>query len=116
MTTATAPAPAPTAGPRPVPIEQVARAVAVRFGLTLRDLRSDTRRQTVAEPRHLAMHLARDLTGLSFHAIGVYFGGRDPATVRHACKAAATRLAADPSLAAALAAIRQSWRRPDADG
>ena len=84
--------------------------MAARFGVSLRDLRSATRRQTVAEPRHLAMHLARGLTGLSFHAIGAYFGGRDPATVRHACKAAAARLASDPALAAAVEGLRQRWR------
>ena len=58
------------------------------------------------------MHLARGLTGLSFRAIGAYFGGRDPATVRHACKAAADRLAADPALAAAVEGLRQKWRGP----
>ncbi len=60
------------------------------------------------------MHLARALTGLSFRSIGAYFGGRDPATVRHACRAAAARLAADPALAAALAALRQHLRPPAA--
>ena len=55
------------------------------------------------------MHLARSVTGLSFSAVGAYFGNRDPATVRHACKAAAARLAADPSLAAAAEALRRRW-------
>ena len=101
----------PPCSPRTVPgrpptLDRIARAVAERFGVRVRDLRSDTRRQTIADPRHLAMHLARDLTGLSFRAIGAYFGGRDPATVRHACKAAAARLAADPALAAAAGALR----------
>ena len=91
-------------------VEQVARAVAARFGVTLRDLRSPSRRQAVAGPRHLAMHLARALTGQSFAAVGAYFGGRDPATVRHACRAAAARVAADPALAAAAAAIAGRWR------
>ena len=77
--------------------------MAEKFGLRLRDLRGPTRRAVVAEARHLAMHLARLHTPLSFRAIGDYFGGRDPATVRHACKAAADRLAADPALAAASA-------------
>jgi len=103
---------APETAPTAVPVEQVARAVAGRFGVTLRDLRSDSRRRTLAGPRHLAMHLARDLTGLSFHALGVYFGRRDPASVRHGCKAAEARLAADPALAAALDALRQRWQRP----
>lgn len=103
---------APLASGAPT-LEQVARAVASRFGVTLKDLRSSSRRRNVAEPRHLAMHLARSLTGQSFQAIGKYFGGRDPATVRHACQAAAERLAADPALAAAASALRRTWRGDD---
>jgi chromosomal replication initiator protein len=57
------------------------------------------------------MHLARADTALSFAAIGTYFGGRDPATVRHACRAADVRLASDPALASAAAAIASAWRR-----
>ena len=83
-------------------IEQVARAVASRFGVRVSALRGPGRQASVVEARHLAMQLARLHTGLSFAAIGAYFGGRDPATVRHACKAAAARIAADPSLAAAV--------------
>jgi chromosomal replication initiator protein len=57
------------------------------------------------------MHLARALTDQSFQAIGAYFGGRDPATVRHACKVTADRLAADPALAATAAMLRQRWQK-----
>jgi len=91
-------------------IDPIARAVAQRFGLQVRELRSATRRAGVAGPRHLAMHLARTLTGESFRAIGRYFGRRDPATVRHACRAAAARLAADPALAAAADSLRGRFR------
>lgn len=108
-------------GPAPADLAtlgELARAVATLFGLRLRDLRSASRRQAVAGPRHLAMYLARCHTGLSFLAIGAFFGGRDPATVRHACRAAAARLANDPALAASIAPIRQRWRTvraPDDD-
>ena len=57
------------------------------------------------------MHLARLHTGLSFAAIGAYFGGRDPATVRHACKAAAGRLIANPALASAFEPLLQPSQR-----
>ncbi len=92
-------------------VEAIARAVADRSGLRLRDLRGPTRRAVVAEARHLAMHLARVHTPMSFRAIGAYFGGRDPATVRHACRAAAGRIAADPALAAACSAMARGWGR-----
>ena len=92
-------------------IEMIARAVSTRFGVPLKELRAATRRQTIVEPRHLAMHLARELTGQSFAVIGTYFGGRDKKTVIHACEAAAARQAADPALAAAAEAIAGSLRK-----
>jgi len=103
-------------GPAEAPtIEEVARAVAARFGVRAAGLRSASRRPTLVGPRHLAMLLAREATGLSFAALGAHFGGRDAATVRHACKMAAGRIAADPALAAVAAALRQGWRRDGAD-
>jgi chromosomal replication initiator protein len=82
-----------------VSIESIARSVAARFGVRLALLRGPSRRASVVTARHLAMHLVRTLTGSSFAAIGNYFGDRDPATVRHACRAALERIAADPALA-----------------
>ncbi len=93
-----------------VTIGQVARAVAEHFRVRLGDLRGATRRQTIVAPRHLAIYLARTATGQSYQAIGTYFGRRDPATIRHACRAAAERLAADPALAAAAAALSFRWQ------
>ena len=87
--------------------EKIARAVAERFGVTLRDLRSASRRQALVVPRHLAIHLVRKGTDLSFAAIGNLFGKRDPKTIRHACHAAEERLASDPALAAEIAAIEK---------
>jgi chromosomal replication initiator protein len=93
-----------------VTIEQVARAVAEHFRVRLGDLRGSTRRQTIVAPRHLAISLARTVTGQSYRAIGTYFGHRDSATVRHACRAAAERLAADPALAAVAEVLRRRWQ------
>ncbi len=86
-------------------LDRIARAVADRFGVRLRDLRSSSRRQALVVPRHLAIHLARLHTGLSFASLGAYFGGRDAATIRHACRAASLRLASDPSLASAVSTL-----------
>ena len=97
----------------------IARDVASACRVKVGDLRSDTRRAAVVEARHLAIHLARTFTPLSFRAIGAYFGGRDPATIRHAARVAEARLATDPTLAAVVAALAQGWSRPadrDPDG
>jgi chromosomal replication initiator protein len=91
-------------------IDEIARAVAGYFRVRLGDLRGVTRRRTVVAPRHLAIYLARTLTGRSYRAIGAYFGGRDAATVRHACRATVARLASDPPLLAAATALRRRWQ------
>ena len=85
--------------------ERIARATAERFGVTLRDLRSASRRRALVVPRHLAILLVRRRTDLSFAAIGEFFGKRDAATIRHACDIAEQRLATDPAMAAEVAAI-----------
>ncbi len=85
-------------------VESIARGVAAQLDVRLADLRGPGRGARLAMARHLAIHLAR-VQGVGVAAIGRYFGGRDPATVRHACKAAARRIDADPALAALAAAL-----------
>jgi chromosomal replication initiator protein len=92
-------------------IDSIARIVAAQFGVQLRMLRGPSRRASIVSARHIAMHLARTFTGMSFSAIGAYFGSRDPATVRYACKIVTEHLNADPSLAAAVANLQALWSR-----
>jgi chromosomal replication initiator protein len=49
----------------------------------------------VTWPRQVAIHLARALTGASLQAIGDAFGGRNHATVLHACKRVSQRMGKD---------------------
>jgi chromosomal replication initiator protein len=49
-------------------------------------LKSNTRKKEIVYPRHIAMYLIRELTGMSLPAIGQFFGGRDHTTVMHAIK------------------------------
>jgi chromosomal replication initiator protein len=74
-------------------MKHVAAAIAKQFQQSVADLRGQTRRQSVVQPRNLAMHLCRRLTGSSYASIGRYFGNRDHTTVLHSCRKAATELA-----------------------
>jgi chromosomal replication initiator protein len=67
-------------------LKTIAERAARRFGLTLRDLKSDSRRRTVVAARDNAMLLARRLTSRSLQEIGEYFGNRDHTTVLHSCR------------------------------
>jgi chromosomal replication initiator protein len=93
-------------------IAAVARAIADRLRIRLSILRGPSRRASVVAARHIAMHLARTLAGSSFAAIGTYFGGRDPSSVRYACKMTAVRLATDPIFAASIAGLSEGWQQP----
>ena len=46
-------------------------------------------------PRQVAIHLARAFTDASLNAIGEAFGGRNHATVLHACKRVTERMDLD---------------------
>lgn len=64
-----------------VRISDVEKIVCEVFGVTVADLRSSSRRRSVALPRAIAMYLARRVTKSAYREIGMYFGGRDHSTV-----------------------------------
>jgi chromosomal replication initiator protein len=88
-------------------VDDVKRIVAERFALSTDELVSPTRTARISWPRQLAIHLARELTGSSLQAIGEAFGGRNHATVLHACKRVSERLAEDDNVAHELDSLTQ---------
>ena len=98
-----------------VGIDTITREVAGQFGIRVSLLRGPSRRALVVLARHLAMYLARTFTDSSLAAIGLYFGGRAPASVRHGCKVTALRLKRDPALTAAVATFESRWPRVSTD-
>ena len=81
--TATAVADAPLATPK---IRDIIRLVAAFYGLTELDLVSERRLGHLIKPRHVAMYLAKTLTGKSLPYIGRMFGGRDHTSVLYAVR------------------------------
>ena len=67
-----------------VTISRIQEAVSDRFGMTVAELCSQKRSQSIAYPRQVAMYLSRELTDASLPKIGKEFGGRDHTTVIHA--------------------------------
>ena len=84
-----------TRAPQPVAkvvtLEEILKAVSEYFGVSADQIRSRRRTKQIALARQVAMYLARKLTGSSLAHIGKFFGGRDHATVVHACKTIAQR-------------------------
>jgi chromosomal replication initiation ATPase DnaA len=93
--------------PRRLALDEVTAAVARHFGVTVGGLRSASRQQALVVPRHCAMHLGRELTGLPLRAIAEFFGGRQHSTVLHACQRLEELLADRPDLRHELALVRR---------
>ena len=68
-----------------ITMELIQKKVADYFDIKPSDMKTKKRTRQVAYPRHIAMYLAREMTGLTLPDIGGHFGGRDHSTVIHAC-------------------------------
>jgi len=99
----------------PLPrIADIKRAVAREFNLTVEMLEEPAPRHArrvnthnIAHPRQVAMAFADLLTEHSRVRIGYFFGGRHPATVRHAVQEIARRRPGDAKLRAAMRRINR---------
>jgi chromosomal replication initiator protein len=81
-----------------VSIARIQETVSDRFGLSVAELCSARRSQSVAYPRQVAMYLSRELTDSSLPKIGKEFGGRDHTTVIHATSKIAGMIREDRSV------------------
>ena len=68
-----------------VTIDKVQRAVCDYFNITRDQLLSKTRKRQIVQARQIAMYLSRNLMNCSLSTIGAEIGGKDHATVLHAC-------------------------------
>jgi chromosomal replication initiator protein len=73
-------------------IAAIQEIVAAHFGLTVSDLTGQSRLGQIAWARQLAIHLVREHTDTPLQRIGEAFGGRNHATILHACKRVSDRI------------------------
>ncbi|HUO09563.1 MAG TPA: chromosomal replication initiator protein DnaA [Phycisphaerae bacterium] len=70
----------------PVPTDRIVTCVAEHFSLSPAVLMGSGREKVVATARAIAMHLARQHTGMSYPEIGRAIGGKNHSTVIAACQ------------------------------
>lgn len=66
-------------------IRRIQKVVADFYKISFDDIKSKKRTPNLAIPRQVAMYLCREMTDESFERIGLEFGGKNHATVIHAC-------------------------------
>ena len=91
---------------RLISIEDIQRHVSAHYNIRTNDMFSNRRAAAIARPRQIAMYLAKDLTSLSYPAIGRSFGGRDHTTVMHAVKKIEQLIAEDNTICSDIDLLR----------
>lgn len=101
----------PTTRTRSVAIEDILQAISKYFNVRIADLQSKKRHKSIAFPRQICMHLARNLTNHSLGEIGGYFGGRDHTTVLYADTKIRDQAQADGNLQRTLTEITSTLQK-----
>lgn len=78
-----------------VSMDTVQKTVCDYFGITREDLVSQSRKRQIVQARQIAMYMSRNMINCSLNTIGSELGGRDHATVMHACNQVADLIATD---------------------
>ncbi|MFO7938997.1 MAG: chromosomal replication initiator protein DnaA [Bacteroidales bacterium] len=71
---------------REISVDYIQKVVCDYFSLTPDLLQSKTRKREIVQARQIAMYFSKSLTKSSLASIGSQIGGKDHATVLHACK------------------------------
>lgn len=68
-----------------ISLNKIQTAVCEYFGIPSESILSNTRKREIVQARQIAMYLGRNLTKTSLASIGAQIGGKNHATVLHAC-------------------------------
>lgn len=80
-----------------VTIDKVQKTVCDYFNITKDTLLSKSRKRQIVQARQIAMYMSRTLVGCSLSIIGTELGGKDHATVLHACNTVSDLMSTDKS-------------------
>lgn len=92
-----------------ITIQDVAQKVSGYFNLTVKDLKSTARQQKIAQARHIAVYLSREVLQMSYEAIGDYFCKKHT-TIMYSCDLVEDKLKTDSELQEKVEEIKASLR------
>jgi chromosomal replication initiator protein len=78
--------------------ETIMTAIVETYGVSIEDLKGNSRRREISLARQVAMYLMRQHTDLSLPKIGEEFGGKDHTTVIYSCEKVADLETKDPDI------------------
>ena len=89
-------------------IQGVQKAVCDYFNITREEMLSKTRKRNIVQARQISMYMSRSLINCSLSTIGTETGGKDHATVLHACTTVADLMSTDKTFRQYVADIEKS--------
>ncbi len=94
-----------------ISIEDIINTVCKHFGLETAAIHTKSRKREVVQARQVAMYLAKENTELSTSKIGKFIGGKDHATVLHACKTVKGQCEVDKSFRTDISSIESTLKQ-----
>ncbi|MCE5252106.1 chromosomal replication initiator protein DnaA [bacterium] len=82
---------------RTISIESIQKLISHHFSLSPDLIIGESRRKEVANARHIAMYLCKQLTSSSLKTIGLNFGNRDHSTVIHSIHLVEKKMNSEPA-------------------
>ncbi len=92
---------------RELSIDYIQKVVSDYFSIPLDLMHSKTRKREIVQARQIAMYFSKSLTKSSLATIGSQIGGKDHATVLHACKTVSNLFETDKRFRAYIAEIEK---------
>ena len=92
--------------PKRITPDVIIDCVAEYYGLSAAQVRGDSRKKEIAQARHMAVYLTREMTGLSLPRIGDAFG-RDHSTIINSCDKITKQLSSSEETKAAVADLKK---------
>jgi chromosomal replication initiator protein len=87
---------------------ELLKLICETYGITLKELLSKKRTQTLVTPRQIAMYLLRQDLNLNLETIGAMLGGRDHTTIMHGIDKISKLASSDEQTKSAILALRQT--------
>ena len=96
-----------------ISVPKIQEVVCSYFGISEEVFLSKTRKREIVQARQIAMYLSRNLTKTSLSSIGAQLGGKDHATVLHACNTVGDLMDTDRSFRSSVHDIERQLNTTD---
>lgn len=93
-----------------ISLAKIQHTVCEYFGISAESMVSKTRKREIVQARQIAMYLGRNMTKTSLASIGSHIGGKDHATVLHACNTVSDLIETDKNFRQYVSDIERQLR------